>query len=38
MKKIMENILFDSVAKLTKLAENYSIGTVLERRELIRKR
>ncbi len=31
----LENELFDSVAKLTKLAKNYPVGTVLERRELI---
>ena len=37
-KREMENILFDNVAKLTKLAENYPIGTVLERRELIYER
>jgi len=34
-KKMMENFLFDYVAKLTNIAEGNSIGTVLERREII---
>jgi len=34
-KKMMENILFGNVEKLTNIAEGNSIGTVLERREII---